>query len=146
MISTRFKVSLIKGDGIGIAVAESAQQIVDAALKKSSSLTVNWQDVQAGARYFSETGLDIEPGAEQEMMKSDAIFLGAIGLPAVRQSDGTEISPHLRLREIYELYAGVRPVKAYANAPQRLSDPMAAPLTSWKKIWPIPWQLFSVVR
>jgi len=125
MISTRFKVSLIKGDGIGIAVAESAQQIVDAALKKSSSLTVNWQDVQAGARYFSETGLDIEPGAEQEMMKSDAIFLGAIGLPAVRQSDGTEISPHLRLREIYELYAGVRPVKAYANAPQRLSDPRA---------------------
>ena len=52
-------------------------------------------------------------------------FLGAIGLPDIRYEDGTEISPHLRLRDIYQLYAGVRPVRAYPNAPQRLADPRA---------------------
>ena len=36
------------------------------------------------------------------------------------------MSAHLRLRDQYGLYACVRPVKAYANAPQRLADPRAA--------------------
>jgi 3-isopropylmalate dehydrogenase len=66
------------------------------------------------------------PGAEEAAASADAIFLGAIGLPEVRHDDGTEISPHLRLRENLQLYAGVRPVRAYPNAPQRLADPRAA--------------------
>ena len=37
--------------------------------------------------------------------QADAI-LGAIGLPSIRHKDGTEISPHLRLRDRYGLYAG----------------------------------------
>ena len=45
--------------------------------------------------------------------------------PDIRHEDGTEISPHLRLREKFQLYAGVRPVKAYPNSPQRLSDSRA---------------------
>ncbi|MEO1266443.1 MAG: isocitrate/isopropylmalate family dehydrogenase, partial [Pseudomonadota bacterium] len=36
-----------------------------------------------------------------------------------------EISPHLRLRDRFQLYAGVRPIKAYPNAPIRLADPRA---------------------
>ena len=80
----------------------------------------------AGAGYFAETGQDIEPGGEVKVGQADAIFLGAIGLPSVRHTDGTEISPHLRLRDRYGLYAGVRPVRAYPNAPQRLADPRAA--------------------
>jgi len=71
-------------------------------------------------------GKTSHPGAEEKAGKADAIFLGAIGWPQVRQADGTEIAPHLRLRERFQLYAGVRPVKAYPNAPQRLADPRAA--------------------
>jgi 3-isopropylmalate dehydrogenase len=52
--------------------------------------------------------------------------MGAMGWPDVRHPDGTEISPHLRLREEFELYAGVRPVKAFANTPRRLLDERAA--------------------
>ena len=65
---------------------------------------------------------------ETRATAADAIFLGAIGLPSVRHEDGTEISPHLRLRDRYQLYAGVRPVRAYPNAPQRLADERAAGL------------------
>jgi 3-isopropylmalate dehydrogenase len=43
----------------------------------------------------------------------------------VRYADGTEISPHLKLRDELQLYAGVRPVKAFANTPRRLLDPRA---------------------
>ena len=52
--------------------------------------------------------------------------MGAIGLPDVRHADGTEIAPHLRIRDELGLYAGVRPIKAYPNSPRRLSDERAA--------------------
>ena len=84
------------------------------------------KELAAGAAYFQESGRDLEPGAEDAAAGSDAIFLGAIGLPHIRYQDGTEISPHLRMREMFQLYAGVRPVKAYPNAPQRLAAPDAA--------------------
>jgi 3-isopropylmalate dehydrogenase len=119
-------VALIKGDGIGIDVSEAALAIVDAALAKTGQPGIHYREIVAGARYFAETGRDIEPGGEEAVGTTDAIFLGAIGLPSIRHADGTEISPHLRLRDIYQLYAGVRPVRAYPNAPQRLADPRAA--------------------
>jgi 3-isopropylmalate dehydrogenase len=125
MAQSEIQIALIKGDGIGVDVSEAALALVDAALSKTGEQRFDYRPIQAGAGYFSETGRDIEPGGEEAAGRADAIFLGAIGLPAVRHADGTEISPHLRLRDIYQLYAGVRPVRAYPNAPQRLADDRA---------------------
>ena len=120
------KVALIHGDGIGIDVTDAAASVVDAAILKAGNCRIFYDKIKSGAGYFRETGMDIEPGGEEQVGDADAIFLGAIGLPSVRHENGTEISPHLRLRDRYQLYAGVRPVKAYPNAPQRLADPLAA--------------------
>ncbi|MGR3514403.1 MAG: isocitrate/isopropylmalate dehydrogenase family protein [Paracoccaceae bacterium] len=125
-MTSQLKIALIRGDGIGVDVANAAMAVVEAALAKTGAGTIALDEIDAGAGYFSETGNDIEPGGEERAGEADAIFLGAIGLPSVRQADGTEISPHLRLRERFGLYAGLRPVKAYPNAPQRLADPRAA--------------------
>lgn len=120
------RIAVIKGDGIGVDVTEAALAVTDAACARAGLPAPQRAEIAAGAGYFTETGQDIEPGGEARAGEADAIFLGAIGLPAVRHADGTEISPHLRLRNRYGLYAGVRPVRAYPNAPQRLADPRAA--------------------
>ncbi|WP_425038810.1 isocitrate/isopropylmalate dehydrogenase family protein [Primorskyibacter sp. S187A] len=125
-MSQSLRIALIRGDGIGVDVSEATCAIVDAALAKVGAAPLRYESIDAGAGYFRETGRDIEAGGEVRAGEMDAIFLGAIGLPAVRHADGTEISPHLRLRDRYGLYAGVRPVRAYPNAPQRLADPRAA--------------------
>ena len=119
------QIALIKGDGIGRDVADAAMSVAHAATAQTGC-ALEVRETLAGAAYFKDSGHDIEPGGEEAVGRADAIFLGAIGLPAVRHSDGTEISPHLRLRDRYELYAGVRPVKAYPNAPQALANPRAA--------------------
>ncbi len=125
-MSNEIKIALIKGDGIGVDVADATVAIIDAAVAHTSSCKLRYDEIHAGAGYFAEHGVDIEPGGEARAGAADAIFLGAIGLPSVRHADGTEISPHLRLRDRFGLYAGVRPIKAYPNAPQRLADPRAA--------------------
>lgn len=126
MSNTSFNVVLFKGDGIGVDVSDAAFAVIEAAQRRLGGFALDVDEQLAGAGYFKEHGRDIAPGAEDRAEKSDAIFLGAIGLPSVRHADGTEIAPHLRLREIFQLYAGVRPVKAYPNAPKRLAAPEAA--------------------
>jgi 3-isopropylmalate dehydrogenase len=126
MTNRRFQVAVIRGDGIGVDVTDAAIAVIEAARGRIGGLTLDYQDLQAGAGYYRETGRDIAPGAEEAAGAADAILLGAIGLPAIRHPDGTEIAPHLRLREMFQLYAGVRPVKAYPNTPRRLADPRAA--------------------
>lgn len=126
MIIRNYRIALIKGDGIGIDVAEATMAVLDAAQRRIGGYSLQYDMFSAGAAYYLDQGIDIAPGAEVAVGQADAIFLGAIGLPHVRHSDGTEISPHLRLRDRYGLYAGVRPIKAYPNAPKLLADPLAA--------------------
>ena len=122
------KIAVMKGDGIGIDVCEAALAVLEAALGHVGATPMIQDEILIGAGYYRDTGKDIEAGGEARAGKADAMFLGAIGLPSIRYEDGTEISPHLRLRDRYELYAGVRPVKAYPNAPQKLADPKASAL------------------
>ncbi|MEM7407399.1 MAG: isocitrate/isopropylmalate family dehydrogenase [Pseudomonadota bacterium] len=125
-MKNRTQVAVIRGDGIGVDVTNATLSVIEAACGRTGAPLPEYDDIEAGAGYFERTGQDIEPDGEARAGQADAILLGAIGLPSIRHDDGTEISPHLRLRELFQLYAGVRPVKAYPNAPQRLADPRAA--------------------
>lgn len=53
-------------------------------------------------------------------------FWAPSGFPACVTRMARRSHPHLRLRERLQLYAGVRPIKAYPNAPRRLADERAA--------------------
>ena len=125
MNTESYQVAVIKGDGIGTNVTEAALAVIDAAQSRVTGFTLKYKNIAAGAGHYKATGKDIEDGGEETAANADAIFLGAIGLPSIRYKDGTEISPHLRIRDQFQLYAGVRPVRAYPNAPQRLADPRA---------------------
>ena len=93
------RIAVIPGDGIGVDVTEATLALVDRAITQTGAPALDREVIQAGAGYFTETGQDIEKNGEKRAGQLDAIFLGAIGLPAVRHADGTEISPHLRLRD-----------------------------------------------
>tara|TARA_R110002110_G_scaffold103598_13_gene261857 strand:- start:5960 stop:7081 length:1122 start_codon:yes stop_codon:yes gene_type:complete len=125
---TTARVAVIRGDGIGVDVTDACLAVMAEALRKAGQPPLELHDIGAGAAYYRDHGVDMEPGGEEAAGEADAILLGAIGLPSIRARDGTEISPHLRLRDRYQLYAGVRPIKAYPNAPRRLVDERAANL------------------
>ena len=124
--NTQFTIAVVAGDGIGPEVIGAAREILDAAQSRVGGFALQYQDLPAGAGHYRETGDDMPQEAFDAAGKAHAIFLGAIGLPSVRYPDGTEISPHLRMRDTFGLYAGVRPAKAYPNIPPKLADPRAA--------------------
>jgi len=126
MVNKDFRIALIKGDGIGIDVIDGTLDVIGRVSERVGGYALRYEEIEAGAALYERVGFDIEPGGEEHAAECDAILLGAIGLPAIRMKDGTEISPHLRLRENLQLYAGMRPIKAYPNSPRRLADPRSA--------------------
>ena len=121
--NNRFNIAVLPGDGIGQEVIPAAIRIAEAARAKVGGFELQYETLPAGAGHYRDTGIDMPDATLEKLKAADAILLGAIGLPDVRHDDGTEISPHLRIREELGLYAGVRPVKAYPNTPARLADP-----------------------
>lgn len=124
--NTRYSIAVIPGDGIGQEVIPAALDVIEAARERVGGFELDFETLPMGAGHYRDTGVEMPDETLEKAKAADAIFLGAIGLPDVRRPDGTEISPHLVIREELGLYAGVRPVKAYPNAPVLLADPRAA--------------------
>ena len=120
------RIAVVPGDGIGLEIMDACRAILDALETRVGGYALSYTPYRAGAALFAETGTDITDADFDALGRADAILLGAIGDPAVRHANGTEISPHLRIRTAFKLCTGLRPAKAYPNAPRRLRDERAA--------------------
>lgn len=127
MKNTSLRIATLPGDGIGREIVPAALHIVGLAQKAVGGFALDVEErLDMGALYYRESGQDMSPDAFEAARSADAILMGAMGWPAIRYPDGTEISPHLKLRDAFGLYAGVRPVKAFPNTPRRLLDERAS--------------------
>jgi 3-isopropylmalate dehydrogenase len=126
MRSNAFRIAVFPGDGIGREVIAPAVALLGRLETAVGGFHLDFKEHPAGAAYYRETGKDISAESFEAARRADAILLGAMGLPDVRLPDGTEVTPHLTMRDEFGLFAGVRPVKAFANTPRRLADPRAA--------------------
>ncbi|MEP7207279.1 MAG: isocitrate/isopropylmalate dehydrogenase family protein [Casimicrobiaceae bacterium] len=120
-----YRIAVLPGDGIGPEVIQAAVPLLEK-LCRNQSFRFEWDERPAGAQHYQATG-DALPHATLEASRAaDAILFGAMGWPAIRYPDGTEIAPQLDLRVALELYAGVRPARAIPGTPPVLADPRAA--------------------
>ena len=127
MSAKKLKIAVFPGDGIGSEVIAPTIAILKRLESAFGGFRLDFDERRdAGAVYYRKSGADISPAAFEAARAADAILLGAMGLPDVRFPDGTEIAPHLRMRDEFGLYAGVRPVKAFPNMPRRLLDERAS--------------------
>ena len=125
MSTNSFKIAVMPGDGIGIEVMDACIVVLDAISKKVGGPGLDLQHVPGGAGHYRDHGTDLPDESFESARAADAILFGAMGLPDVRKTDGTEINPQLDLRFGLELYAGVRPVRVLPGAPTPLADPRA---------------------
>jgi 3-isopropylmalate dehydrogenase len=121
-----YKIAVLAGDGIGVEVMAAAKDVLAAVCKRAGAPGLVFTDYPAGAMAYQETGTALSDETIRACQQADAILLGAMGLPHIRYKDGTEISPQLDLREHFELYAGVRPIRPLKGLAPRLADPRAA--------------------
>lgn len=126
--NTAFQISVFPGDGIGHEVMTPTVEILRALQQRVGGFDLRFREEAAGAAHYRETGTALPEDAMTRAAAADAILLGAMGMPDIRYPDGREIAPQLDMRERFELFAGVRPVKTRPGAPVPLADPRAQSL------------------
>ena len=124
--SSDFHIAVLAGDGIGGEIMDACLEVLGNLEREIGGFHLVLEQLSGGADHYRRTGIDITDETFEKARKADAILFGAMGLPDVRFPDGTEIAPHLKMRVEFDLFAGVRPVKAYPNVPSPLADPRAA--------------------
>ncbi|YAL83432.1 isocitrate/isopropylmalate dehydrogenase family protein [Dermacoccaceae bacterium W4C1] len=110
------QIGVIRGDGIGPELIDSALAV----LKAASHDEVDWvlHEEDGGAQVFADTGRAMDPAAVQRIRDSyRATLKGPVGLPSVRNADGTEAGLLGGiLRGGLDAYANVRPVRSIPGA------------------------------
>jgi isocitrate dehydrogenase len=111
----------IEGDGTGPDIWKASQAVFDAAVQKaySGKRKIEWKEILAGQKAFDETG-EWLPQAT-----IDAIQEYSLGIkgPLTTPVGGGIRSLNVALRQIFDLYACVRPVKWYKGVPSPMKRP-----------------------
>ena len=104
----RYRIATIPGDGIGPEVMEAAVKVLRA-LEDRGGIGFDFVRLEAGDGLKARTGVALPPETLDEVRRSDAVLFAAVGETA------KEVI--LPLRQRLNLYANVRPAKAYPNVP-----------------------------
>ena len=123
--NTRLRIAVMAGDGIGPEVMTPCLAVMEAARARVGGFALDLVDAPAGAAVYRADGDALPAASKRIAHEADAILLGAMGDPAIRYPDGTEIAPQLDLRFDLGLYAGVRPVRPLPGLAPVLADARA---------------------
>ncbi|HEY5018160.1 MAG TPA: 3-isopropylmalate dehydrogenase [Streptosporangiaceae bacterium] len=114
-----YVIAHVPGDGVGPEVTEVARNCVDAVAARRG-FSVQWQPYTLGAQHYLATGEVLPDSALDELRKTDAVLLGAVGSPEVPPGV-LERGLLLRLRAELDLYINLRPSKLRAGVANAVS-------------------------
>ena len=98
------KITLIPGDGIGLEIMHAAREIIDAAADN-----IEWEVKEAGSRAYEKYGALLPEDTLKSIENNKIVLKGPITTPV---GEGFR-SINVELRQRFNLYANVRPVKSY---------------------------------
>ena len=117
----KFKIAVIAGDGIGPEVISEGIKVLNAVAKIDKSFEFEFTHFPWGCEYYKETGKMMADDGIKQLLKHDAIFLGAVGAPGV--PDHISLWDLLLvIRKKFDQYINLRPVKLLKGAPCPLKD------------------------
>jgi len=108
-LTRTYVITQLPGDGVGPEVTQVAKACVDAAAVRHG-FAVDWRHCGLGGKHYLRTGEVLPDAVLDDLRKSDAILLGAVGSPDVPPGV-LERGLLLRLRFELDLYVNLRPSK-----------------------------------
>ena len=118
-----YRVVVLPGDGIGPEIMEGALEVLQKLQELSGNFTLDFDFHKGGAAYYIESGESISSDTVEAIREADATLKGPVGLPWVRNPDGTEagvLGGVLRVGLC--LYANLRPIRLFPNVPTPLRE------------------------
>lgn len=110
-------ITVIPGDGIGPEVTRETLKVLNAVAVKFKH-QFHFTECLMGAVAIDKTGDPLPQETVDNCLKSDAVLLGAIGMPKYDNDPTLKVRPEqglLRLRKSLQLFANIRPVTTYKS-------------------------------
>ena len=105
----RYKIAVIRGDGIGPEIISEGKKVLEA-VSEFEKFELEWKEYPHGAEHYLKTGELIGEDTLKELERSDAIYFGSIGDPRV-ETGVLEQGILLAMRFYFDQYVNLRPVK-----------------------------------
>src|SRR4051812_31568480 len=118
MATETHRIAVIAGDGIGKEVIPAGMAAMSAATR-GSEVTIEFVELPWGSEYFVQYGRMMPEDGFKTLSTFDAIYLGALGAPAV--SDVVSAGLILAIRQRFDQYVNLRPMRLLAG----LNSPLA---------------------
>jgi isocitrate dehydrogenase len=115
------EVPFIEGDGVGPDIWAATRPVLDAAVSKAygEARRIDWQPVLAGERAFEETGKYLPEETIETIRACRVAIKGPLSTPV----GGGLRSLNVALRQIFDLYACIRPVRHIPGVPAPVKKP-----------------------
>ncbi len=121
----------IEGDGIGPELWQATQPVLDRAVRKAynGSREIQWKEAHAGGKAFTLKG-DYLPEETIQMIEKYKV---AIKGPLMTPVGGGMRSINVALRQKFQLYACIRPVKYFNGVPSPVKKPEAVDMIIFRE-------------
>jgi 3-isopropylmalate dehydrogenase len=114
------KIAVIPGDGTGPEVVAEGIKALKA-ISKRCGVQFDFKEFPLGGEQYLKKGTLLPEEVIEELKRMDAIYLGAIGHPAVKPGI-LERDVLLKMRFVLDLYINLRPVVLYPGVDTPLKD------------------------
>ena len=115
------RIAVIAGDGIGKEVVPEGIRVLDAAGRKFG-FSFQWDELPWSCEYHVRHGRMMPEDGLDQIRHHDAIFLGAVGFPALVPDHVSLWGLLIKLRRSFEQYANIRPVRLMSGIRSPLAD------------------------
>jgi len=109
----KYKIALIRGDGIGPELTDATLKVLEAAQKRFG-LNLDIVEAEAGDACLQRRGVALPEETIQKIRNSRACLKGPVGESAA--------DVIVKLRLMFDLYANFRPIKTYPTVPALRPD------------------------
>lgn len=125
MFMEQYKITLLKGDGIGPEIVEEAVKVLNKTAEKFH-FAVSYEEALLGGIAIDETGVPLPEETIAKCKAADAVLLGAVGGPKWENQPGNNRPEAglLGIRGALGLFANLRPAVIFE--PLRAASPLRA--------------------
>ncbi|MGH7268356.1 MAG: isocitrate/isopropylmalate dehydrogenase family protein, partial [Candidatus Rokuibacteriota bacterium] len=109
---TAYRLGVLTGDGIGPEIVEAALQVLDA-VQKTTELRLDYVPLPVGWQAIRSHGQALPDSTLEALRTCNAWILGPHDSASYPESERETLNPSGRLRQRFDLYANIRPARAY---------------------------------
>ncbi|MFE7977488.1 isocitrate/isopropylmalate dehydrogenase family protein [Streptomyces shenzhenensis] len=109
----RYTLGVLYGDGIGPEIVPASVLIADAAVAAAGAQPIDWKELALGFRAIEAFGEATPKATLAALAETDGWLLGPHDSAAYPEPFRSELNPSGTIRKHFDLYANVRPAKAF---------------------------------